>query len=74
MRPRQQLVRQPHASGPDAVPSSPRSYAAKAKNAQEEHEAIRPTGKAFRMPKRTGLAGEEVVLYDLVIAARLRAR
>lgn len=54
------------AFGPDAVPPAARSYAAKSKNAQEAHEAIRPTGKTFRAPERTGLAGEELALYDLV--------
>ena len=29
---------------------SPRSYARKVKNAQEAHEAIRPSGDVFRTP------------------------
>jgi DNA topoisomerase-1 len=34
--------------GPDYVPGAPREYASKAKNAQEAHEAIRPTDVAAR--------------------------
>lgn len=54
------------AFGPGAVPESPRLYAAKAKNAQEAHEAIRPAGTAFGAPDTTGLAGDELALYDLI--------
>ena len=36
--------------GPEYVPDRPRVYASKAKNAQEAHEAIRPSGDAFRTP------------------------
>ena len=37
--------------GPDSVPSSPRTYQRKVKNAQEAHEAIRPAGDTFRHPR-----------------------
>ncbi|MCU1587686.1 MAG: topoisomerase, partial [Frankiales bacterium] len=33
--------------GPEYVPDSPRSYAKKVKNAQEAHEAIRPSVDTF---------------------------
>jgi DNA topoisomerase I len=53
--------------GPDAVPSSPRQYRTKSKNAQEAHEAIRPTSAA-RTPEQ--LAGkldpEQHKLYTLI--------
>ncbi len=46
----------------------PRIYAAKSKNAQEAHEAIRPAGSSFRTPDslRAELGGDEWRLYDLV--------
>ncbi len=36
--------------GPEYVPDAPRSYSKKVKNAQEAHEAIRPSGDSFRTP------------------------
>ena len=46
----------------------PRIYAAKSKNAQEAHEAIRPAGGSFRTPDslRGELGGDEWRLYDLI--------
>ena len=37
--------------GPDSVASAPRMYGAKSKNAQEAHEAIRPSGEKFVHPR-----------------------
>ncbi|WP_216327818.1 type I DNA topoisomerase [Deinococcus aestuarii] len=54
------------AFGASAVPAAPREYAAKAKNAQEAHEAIRPAGRSFKAPQDTGLSGGELALYDLI--------
>jgi DNA topoisomerase-1 len=51
------------------VPDVPRVYASKVKNAQEAHEAIRPSGDHFRTPEqvaRDGLSRDEQRLYDLV--------
>ena len=50
------------------LPASPRTYAKKAKNAQEAHEAIRPAGDAFRTPEslQGELGGGEWKLYDLI--------
>ena len=48
--------------GADHVPDKPRRYVAKAKNAQEAHEAIRPTDMAR---ERAG-SGEEARLYELI--------
>lgn len=45
------------------VPSKPNIYVTKSKNAQEAHEAIRPTH--FDTP-RANLAGDEEKLYDLI--------
>ncbi|MCC5581026.1 type I DNA topoisomerase [Microtetraspora sp. AC03309] len=48
------------------VPDKPRVYASKVKNAQEAHEAIRPSGEEFRTPGETGLAGDMFRLYELI--------
>ncbi|OAH49815.1 type I DNA topoisomerase [Microbacterium oleivorans] len=54
--------------GDKAVPANPRSYRNNAKNAQEAHEAIRPSGEHFRTPKEvtSGLDRDELRLYDLI--------
>src|SRR6185312_12009354 len=51
--------------GDDYVPSAPRKYTAKAKNAQEAHEAIRPTDMA-RRPRDVArhLEPEQARLYE----------
>jgi DNA topoisomerase I len=51
--------------GPAYVPSEPRYYKAKAKNAQEAHEAIRPTNIA-RAPETLRLDGDLQRLYELI--------
>ena len=53
--------------GPDYIPGAPRIYATKAKNAQEAHEAIRPTDPA-RSPDSVAhaLNAEQRRLYELV--------
>ena len=54
--------------GTEYVPSAPRTYASKSKNAQEAHEAIRPAGDAFRTPDavRGTLSNDEYRLYELI--------
>lgn len=54
--------------GDTAVPLKPRVYKSKSKNAQEAHEAIRPSGENFRTPKSVAseLDREEHRLYDLI--------
>ena len=48
------------------VPGAPRKYTVKAKNAQEAHEAVRPTDLS-RLPKTLrGLEPEQAKLYDLI--------
>ncbi len=47
------------------VPAAPRAYASKIKNAQEAHEAIRPTDPQ-RMPDRMKLEGDSARLYELI--------
>ncbi|WP_164234419.1 type I DNA topoisomerase [Microbacterium hydrocarbonoxydans] len=54
--------------GDTAVPLKPRVYKSKSKNAQEAHEAIRPSGENFRTPASVSsqLDREELRLYDLI--------
>jgi len=54
--------------GQKAVPLNPRTYRNNSKNAQEAHEAIRPSGETFRTPAEVtgGLDRDEQRLYDLI--------
>jgi DNA topoisomerase-1 len=54
--------------GDSAVPLKPRVYKSKSKNAQEAHEAIRPSGETFRTPASVSshLDRDEQRLYDLI--------
>lgn len=64
--------------GPNYVPEKPRYYSSKAKNAQEAHEAIRPTDFS-RHPKemRRFLDEDQARLYELIwkrtIASQMQA-
>jgi DNA topoisomerase I len=53
--------------GADHLPEQPRFYKTKAKNAQEAHEAIRPTS-AYQVPKeiRAHLSADQFKLYELI--------
>lgn len=53
--------------GAKNVPKEPRQFKTKAKNAQEAHEAIRPTS-AFRIPTdlKDHLSAEQLKLYELI--------
>jgi len=54
--------------GEKAVPLNPRVYRSKSKNAQEAHEAIRPSGEQFRTPSSVSgeLDRDEQRMYDLI--------
>ncbi|WP_437582485.1 type I DNA topoisomerase [Paramicrobacterium sp. CJ85] len=54
--------------GDDSVPEKPRYYSSKSKNAQEAHEAIRPSGDTFRTPSslQSSLRGNDFKLYELI--------
>ena len=53
--------------GKDALPDAPRTFKTKSKNAQEAHEAVRPTSAA-RIPEeiKQYLSEEQYKLYDLI--------
>lgn len=54
--------------GAGSVPQAARHYAGKSKSAQEAHEAIRPSGDAFRTPAevKASLTPNEHRLYELI--------
>ena len=54
--------------GAQSVPLNPRTYRNNSKNAQEAHEAIRPSGETFRTPSAVSgeLDRDELRLYDLI--------
>jgi len=51
--------------GAEYVPDKPRIYQSKAKNAQEAHEAIRPTDM-FKRPEQLSLDADQAKLYGLI--------
>ena len=54
--------------GKEFLPSEPRVYKTKVKNAQEAHEAVRPAGETFTPPAevRKKLGAEAAKLYELI--------
>jgi DNA topoisomerase I len=54
--------------GAEAIPSAPRRYDRRVRNAQEAHEAIRPSGEQFRAPTEVAreVGRDEARLYELV--------
>jgi len=54
--------------GSDSVAPTARVYSTKDSNAQEAHEAIRPSGDRFRTPDsiRADLRGDEFRMYELI--------
>ena len=54
--------------GDQYLPTQPRVYQTRVKNAQEAHEAIRPAGHPFDFPEglRARLTNDEFRLYDLI--------
>jgi DNA topoisomerase-1 len=64
--------------GTEYLPDAPRQYTARARGAQEAHEAIRPAGDAFRTPEdlRRELDGDAFRVYELIwmrtVASQMR--
>ncbi len=64
--------------GAEYMPSKPRVYTSKVKNAQEAHEAIRPAGDEFRTPEAVArqVEADEARLYELIwmraVASQMR--
>ncbi|MCF8528870.1 MAG: type I DNA topoisomerase [Aquiluna sp.] len=54
--------------GKDLVADAPRPYGSKSKNAQEAHEAVRPSGDVFKHPSelQSVLHGRSLALYELI--------
>jgi DNA topoisomerase I len=52
--------------GNEYLPEKPRYYTTRAKNAQEAHEAIRPTDLFYRPNRAPELGGDERGLYELI--------
>ncbi len=54
--------------GSEFLPSAPRHYQTKVKNAQEAHEAIRPAGTTFHFPEdiRGSITPDEFKLFDMI--------
>ena len=54
--------------GAETVPDAPRTYSGRSKNAQEAHEAVRPSGDTFRTPDelRGTLGTNDLRLYELI--------
>ncbi len=59
-----QVIAADYGGGEHVLPAKPRHYATKAKNAQEAHEAIRPTDLTRR--PGAGIAGDNGRLYALI--------
>jgi DNA topoisomerase-1 len=54
--------------GKELVADAPRIYGSKSKNAQEAHEAVRPSGEVFTHPSELAavLHGRSLALYELI--------
>jgi len=52
--------------GAKYLPEEPNLYKTKSANAQEAHEAIRPTNLKFVSPEKSGLSVEELKVYSMI--------
>ena len=52
--------------GVEYLSKKPRQFSNKTRNAQEAHEAIRPSGESFKTPKESNLQGRDLSLYELI--------
>ncbi|MGD1821233.1 MAG: type I DNA topoisomerase [Pleomorphochaeta sp.] len=60
--------------GEEYLSKEVRQFKAKNAEAQEAHEAIRPSGEKFVSPKNSGLTGKELSLYSLIWARTLASQ
>lgn len=62
--------------GEDYLPAKPIFYKSKVKNAQEAHEAIRPTGSKWKHPKTLAakLESDQLRLYSLIFSRSLASQ
>ena len=60
--------------GSEYLSKQVRQFTAKNSDAQEAHEAIRPSGDSFISPKESGLSGRELALYSLIWARTLASQ
>ncbi len=58
------------------LPSAPRTYTKRSRNAQEAHEAIRPAGTSMPTAEEHGLKATDAALYELIwkrtVASQMR--
>lgn len=59
-----ELIQQQY--GQNFLPKAPRTYTTKSKNAQEAHEAIRPTDIRVEASQLSGMGQDEKHLYELI--------
>nr|YP_009530961.1 DNA topoisomerase I [Paulinella micropora]AXY63650.1 DNA topoisomerase I [Paulinella micropora] len=52
--------------GNEYTSPEPRQFSTEARNVQEAHEAIRPSGDNFRTPSEVDLDGKDLLLYELI--------
>ncbi len=55
-----------HLYGREYLSEKPRQFKSESHEAQEAHEAIRPSGEEFKTPGETNLTGRELQLYTLI--------
>jgi DNA topoisomerase-1 len=60
--------------GKEFLSKEVRQFKANNSDAQEAHEAIRPSGEGFTSPKNSGLSGKELSLYTLIWARTMASQ
>jgi DNA topoisomerase-1 len=60
--------------GAEFLSKEVRQFKSNSAEAQEAHEAIRPSGDTFVSPKESGLSGKELALYNLIWARTMASQ